>query len=67
MNTTITNSFTGYSTTITTKSLPAVSTIKRHIRASKASHCKSATLIHIDGIRHAIIERGNGPELLAVE
>jgi hypothetical protein len=67
MKTTITNSFTGYSATITTKSTPAVSTIKRHIRASKASDCKSATLIHIDGIRHAIIERGNGPELLAVE
>lgn len=43
--TTITNQFTGYCKTIRTEGLPAVSTLKKHMRASKASDCKSYTRI----------------------
>lgn len=39
----ITNDFTGYDATIRTKDIPAVSTIKKHLRNSKARDCKSIT------------------------
>lgn len=65
--TTITNSFTGYSATITTKNDPAISTVKKHLRAAKAHDCKSETIIRVNGIRCAIINRGRGDELLATE
>lgn len=60
MKTTITNTYTGYSKTIITKDFPSVSTIARHVRASKASDCKSITSIYIDGIRHDLIDLGRG-------
>jgi len=49
MTTIITNTFTGYAKTITTKGFPSVKTIAKHVRASKAKECKSATCIYIDG------------------
>lgn len=64
--TTITNSFTGYSATIRTNGLPAVSTIKKHLRNSKASDCCSVTLITIDGIRHELADLGRGKELVSI-
>jgi len=48
--TTITNKFTGYSTTIRTQGQPAISTIKKHIGKSKAQGCASITYIYIDGV-----------------
>jgi hypothetical protein len=67
MKTTIENGFTGYSHTINTKSLPAVSTIRKHLKASKASDCKSATAIRVNGIRHVLVNLGSGLELQAAE
>ena len=58
--TTISNSFTGYSATIRTNGKPAVSTIQKHLRNSKASDCQSVTIIEIDGIRHDLIDLGRG-------
>ena len=49
MKTTITNTFTGYAKTITTKGFPSVATIAKHVRASKAKDCASITYIYIDG------------------
>ncbi len=49
MKTIITNTFTGYAKTIITKGFPSVKTIAKHVRASKAKECKSATFIYIDG------------------
>ena len=63
MKTTITNEFTGYSATIRTKGKPAISTIRKHLSKSKASDCKSVTIIEIDGIRHELIDMGRGFEL----
>jgi len=65
MKTQIANKFTGYEATIQTKGLPSVSTIKKHIRKSKASDCLSVTEIHIDGHRYHLTDRGMGLELLA--
>jgi hypothetical protein len=48
--TTITNKFTGYSATIRTQGLPAISTLKKHIGKSKAQGCASITCIYIDGV-----------------
>jgi hypothetical protein len=64
MKTIITNSFTGCAKTITTKGFPSVATIAKHIRASKASDCKSVTYIMIDGIGYdlshgELIRNGN--------
>lgn len=63
----IINEFTGYLATVRTVALPKVATIKRHIRASRAYDCKSTTAIYCDGVRHAIVDRGRGLELLPVE
>jgi len=49
MESTITNKFTEYKKTIITKDFPSVSTIKKHVRASKAKDCRSVTYIYIDG------------------
>jgi len=56
--TTITNKFTGYNKTVRTEGLPSVSTLKKHLRASKARACKSVTriLTHVD-------ETGAGDEV----
>ena len=56
--TTVTNKFTGYSKTIRTNGLPAVATIQKHLRASKARDCKSVTrvLTNVD-------ETGAGDEI----
>jgi hypothetical protein len=62
--TTITNAFTGYSATIR-KSNPSIATIKRHLRKSKASDCKSATIIEIDGRICALVDFGRGLEIIA--
>ena len=62
--TTISNSFTGYSATIRTNGLPAVATVRKHIRKSRASDCQSVTLIAIDGIRHDLIDLGDGLVLI---
>jgi hypothetical protein len=52
----ISNSFTGYSATIRTKSqMPAVSTIRKHLRAAKASDCQSTTTIFIDGAGYELV------------
>jgi len=61
MKTEITNTFTGYTKTITTKDFPSVKTIAKHIRASKASDCKSVTYIYIDGVGYDL----NMGELMA--
>ena len=58
--TTISNSFTGYLATIRTNGKPAVSTVQKHLRAAKAIDCQSVTMIEIDGIRHDLIDLGNG-------
>jgi len=58
--TTISNSFTSYSATIRTNGQPAVSTIQKHLRKSKAGDCQSVTIIEIDGIRHDLIDLGRG-------
>lgn len=63
--TTITNAFTGYSATIRTTGKPAVATVRKHLRVAKAGDCQSTTIIEIDGIRHDLIDLGNGPELRA--
>jgi hypothetical protein len=65
MTTTITNEFTRYSATIRTKSLPSVSTIKRHLRKSKAIDCKSITTIEVDGQLCELIDLGNGLSIVA--
>ena len=62
--TTISNRFTGYNATIRTNGLPAVATIQKHLRKSKASDCRSLTLIEIDGIRHDLIDLGDGLALI---
>jgi len=62
--TTIKNAFTGY-WAIIRKNNPSVSTIKRHIRKSKASDCKSITTIEIDGQLCELIDLGNGLEIVA--
>ncbi|HRW57946.1 MAG TPA: hypothetical protein P5185_09330 [Oscillospiraceae bacterium] len=59
------NSFTGYRATIRTNGMPAVSTVKRHLRKAKASDCMSVTIIEIDGIRHDLIDLGRGEQLTA--
>lgn len=58
--TTITNAFTGYSATIRTTGKPAVATVRKHIRASKARDCQSVTVIEIDGVRHDFQDFGLG-------
>jgi hypothetical protein len=65
--TTISNSFTGHSATIRhTGDLPAVSTVKKHIRKSKASGCRSETKITSDGQRVVMRNIGKGDELFFV-
>lgn len=46
--TTVTNAYTGYSATIRTAGVPSLATLRRHIRASKASNCRSVTRISYD-------------------
>jgi hypothetical protein len=43
-----------------------ISTLRKHLRRSKASDCRSVTIISIDGRRHEIADLGNGPELYAI-
>ena len=62
--TTISNSFTGYEAMIRTAGLPAVSTIRKHLRASRASDCQSTTAIECDGVPHDLVDRGHGLELV---
>ena len=62
--TTISNSFTGYSATIRTNGLPAVATVRKHVRKSRASDCRSITIVEIDGIRHDLIDLGYGLTLI---
>jgi hypothetical protein len=61
----ISNSFTGYSATIRTNGKPAVATVQKHLRKAKASDCQSVTTIEIDGVRHDLVDLGNGLELRA--
>jgi hypothetical protein len=53
MTSTFRNQFHGYKATIRHRSeVPAYSTLRRHIRASRPSDCKSTwTLIRSDGVR----------------
>lgn len=44
----IRNSFTGYKAIIRTSGVPSLATLRRHIRASKASDCQSVTEIRYD-------------------
>jgi len=60
----INNSFTGYTATIRTAGLPAVSTIRRHLRAAKAGDCRSVTTIYCDGDGMELVNFGDGPELV---
>lgn len=46
--TTITNEFTKYDKTLRTAGVPSISTLRRHLRASKASDCSSVTRISFD-------------------
>ena len=62
--TTIINSFTGYNATIRTNGLPAVATIRKHIRKSKSSDCRSVTLISIEGDRYELRDLGRGLTLI---
>ena len=55
MITTIVNLFTGYSASIRTNGTPAISTLKNHLRKSKASDCKSVTKIYIDGVGYDVV------------
>jgi hypothetical protein len=66
MTTTITNAFTGYSAIIRTSGTPAISTIKQHIRRSKASDCRSTTAIYCDGVGMDLTDLGRGPQLVAI-
>ena len=67
MKTTVTNQFHGHSKTIHHKgNLPSVSALRRAIRDSKPSDCKSVTVaIREDGMRLAIEDFGTGPEVIA--
>jgi hypothetical protein len=62
--TTIANQFHGYSATIRTNGTPAISTIKKHLRAAKPSECGSITRIEIDGVQHWIGDIGRGDQLI---
>ncbi len=62
--TVISNSFTGYSATIRTNGIPAVSTIQKHLRKAKASDCKSNTTIFCNGQGRDLANFGNGPSLI---
>ena len=68
MTTQITNSFTGYSATIRHKGeMPAISTVRKHLRAAKASDCQSTTMVTQQSggqtLRLEIVDFGNGPKL----
>jgi len=60
----ISNSFTGYEATIRTKGLPAISTLRKHLRKAKASDCISATIIKVDGAIMEIVDSGRGDQLV---
>jgi len=60
----ISNSFTGYTATIRTTKTPSISTIRKHLRKSKASDCRSITTIYCNGIGLDIANFGNGAELV---
>ena len=69
--TTIRNAFTGYESTINhAGEMPAISTVKKHLRAAKAGDCLSATKItQRDGdrtIQLDIIDTGNGERLVHI-
>lgn len=67
MNTThIKNDFYGYSATIKHKGeMPALSTVKKHLRAAKPKGCISYTkIISDDGHMMAIEDSGRGEELI---
>ena len=64
----ISNSYTGYSAEIMHKGeKPSISTVRKHLRAAKASGCNSTTMVtqqHGDQTLHLdIVDFGNGPEL----
>jgi len=64
------NEFTGYHKAIRHRGLyPALSTVQKHLRASKALDCQSVTTVsQLEGSRVVfleIIDRGNGAELVA--
>lgn len=56
--TTISNSFTGYHAEIKTCGFPSISTIRRHLRKSKAGDCKSVTTVEIDGVEYELNKTG---------
>jgi hypothetical protein len=61
------NSFTGYRAEITPKGdLPSVATVRKHMRASRASDCKSGCTITDaqTGEPLALVDRGQGEELV---
>jgi hypothetical protein len=65
--TTYRNEFTGYwFVGLSRREKPSVSTVRRHIRKSKAAGCHSVTVIKVEGIRHELMDRGNGIELVPV-
>ena len=63
---TVENKFTGYRRVIFTYSeVPALATIKQHIRASKAEGCTSHTIIrNEDGDRLEVVDMGRGEEVV---
>ena len=72
MNTyTVSNSFTGYKATIRVKGdgLPALSTLQKHYRKSKASDCQSFTTFRDDqtGEHLMITDMGKGLEVIRVD
>ncbi len=63
--TTIRNSFTGYEATIRSASdYPAISTLKKHLRKSKANDCISTTTISCDGEGIEIADTGRGEQIV---
>ena len=64
--TTIKNDFTGYEATIRHQgAFPAVSTVKKHMRASKASDCTSWTRMFQGSKEIELIDTGNGLRFVA--
>lgn len=64
VNTLIINDFTCYRATIRTVGLPAVSTIKKHLRRAKATDCESTTRIICDDVYMDLTDIGRGLELM---
>jgi len=62
----IENKFTGYRAEIKTACVPAVATLKKHLRAAKARDCRSTTTITNakTGDRYEIADMGRGEKVL---